>query len=58
VEITQNRLCFQDLFAVDFNDDAKHPMGGGVLRAHVEDHGPIVRACLPALGVEVARNKL
>ena len=33
-------------------------MGGGVLGTHVENHGPIVRACLPTLGVKVAGNKL
>ena len=37
VQVADDALGPQDLLAVQLEDDAQHPVRGGVLRAHVED---------------------
>ncbi len=37
-----------DGFAVDFEHQAEHAVGGGMLRSHVEDHGAVLVALFHA----------
>src|SRR5207302_10996240 len=38
MQIPDDALCPQDLFAIQLEDYAQHPVGGGMLRAHIEDY--------------------
>ena len=38
MQITGVRVCADDPLAVQFQRNAQHAMGGGMLRPHVEDH--------------------
>ena len=37
MEVADHALGAQNFFAVELQDDAQHAVGGGVLRAHVDD---------------------
>jgi hypothetical protein len=37
MQIADDALGSQNLLAIEFEDDAQHSVGGGVLRAHVEN---------------------
>ena len=38
MQVADDRLAPQHRLALEFQHQAQHPMGGGVLRAHVDDH--------------------
>jgi len=42
VEISDDRRCADDVFAVKDQHDPKHPVCGGVLWAHIDDEGLFV----------------
>src|SRR6266536_3085051 len=44
VEVSDHRAAGDDPLSVELEDQAEHPVGGGVLRPHVDDHGLVAQA--------------
>ena len=54
MQVTNDRLGAQHEFAVEFQHQAQHAVGGRMRRAHVDDHGFVVApVVVDRIGIEV-----
>ena len=45
MQVADHAFGAQNLFAVEFEDDAQHAVSGGVLRAHIDDELVGIEKC-------------
>ena len=57
VDVAEHRLGPHDVLAVEFEQDAQHAVGGGVLRSHAQDELVFGRTRLEAHRRRVLRQR-